>query len=614
MTKYKAPLLKEGKVFHITRNTEYELKKGEGVFSGLTLDEWKEKMREFVKWLSEQSGVMFVAAIFHDRDLYTKGDKKGQKQAVHLHILMRFENVQQQSLVRQVTQATSDENCQVVVKKSSMARYLLHISDYAIRDRKVIYNESELILYNCDYSEIITKEYWGEDGKEDELSAYRLVSPKKAQALADGIGEMIETGEVRKDKGIALYKAEAGSGWARKYRHTFKEDQQAFIDATVKKLISEGRNLTTIYLMGAGGSTKTSMAQGSLGKRFAGDDGLYPATIPGVGKTPDILGKYVDEKVLVINELSAQTLGLNEFNSTLDPKNYAAFSSRGEDKHFIGDYCFITNSISPLRFAKDTVVFDRGGKQYQDPAHPREIDKNNPDAVDKYWQVRRRLKHLIVLHRDEDEPTLVHCSIFNLRTGIKGEDGKLILDNGDHVYVGTVDYVSIPDRKPEITDAVLDDIEKMLAVDVSKQFDDVVTIEEYLEKYDMIEMAKDVLFSNFVDDVVKACKWDLLPTRFLYDLYKSYREEYYPSDEILSIQRFSGIMDVMLADGWVRKNDVHTLSKMDADEPLITEYGLDAKQRNGKFKEWRNQIFSGTNPQKIRDFERKNKYSGYVRK
>lgn len=115
-------------------------------------------------------------------------------------------------------------------------------------------------------------------------------------------------------------------------------------------------------------------------------------------------------------------------------------------------------------------------------------------------------------------------------------------------------------------------------------------------------------------------EWGLVPNQFLYALYKKWFAQTNPSGSVIAQRTFySQLASCVNADGeWENhiesdKSNVHTGNKMDADEPLITEYGLDQPDKNGTPSPWVNPKANGTNPQKKRDFVRKTKYRGILR-
>lgn len=139
-------------------------------------------------------------------------------------------------------------------------------------------------------------------------------------------------------------------------------------------------------------------------------------------------------------------------------------------------------------------------------------------------------------------------------------------------------------------------------------------LEQYREKNNpVLEFWKE-----FRDQFV----WDLLPKQFLYDLYKRWFERTNPSGTVIGQRTFfdnlnpiidmDGDWETKLGDNESVRADVH--GRMSQDEPLISEYALDQSLKNGIPSPWCNTQYGGSNPVKKRDFPRKEKYRGLLRK
>ncbi|MCR6108723.1 ATPase [Salipaludibacillus agaradhaerens] len=125
---------------------------------------------------------------------------------------------------------------------------------------------------------------------------------------------------------------------------------------------------------------------------------------------------------------------------------------------------------------------------------------------------------------------------------------------------------------------------------------------------------------DFWNELREEFQWDLVPKQFLYDLYQKWFERSNPSGTIIGQRTFfDQLSPIIDGDGeWENhigadKTNIRTGTKMDDDEPLITEYGLDKPYRNGAPSPWCNTNYNGGNVNKIRDFIRKTKYRGIVR-
>ncbi|WP_249871610.1 DNA primase family protein [Oceanobacillus saliphilus] len=114
--------------------------------------------------------------------------------------------------------------------------------------------------------------------------------------------------------------------------------------------------------------------------------------------------------------------------------------------------------------------------------------------------------------------------------------------------------------------------------------------------------------------------WDLLPTQFLYDLYLKWIMKNNPSAGPISKTKLSEQLRSVISsqgDPWgdetQSKSGVRSNGKMDDDEPLISQYGLDRVEHNGQPTDWMSPTYNGSQSQKKREFPRKTKYRGFIR-
>lgn len=127
--------------------------------------------------------------------------------------------------------------------------------------------------------------------------------------------------------------------------------------------------------------------------------------------------------------------------------------------------------------------------------------------------------------------------------------------------------------------------------------------------YDYKEMNNPVM--QFWNELHEEFQWDLLPTQFLYDLFVQWSHRNNPIGKPMGKSSFTTTLNNLLKDdpNWVVKtgqNDkVKSGNKLDADEPLITEYNLTA---------WKDKSYMGTNLRRSRQFTKAATYRGYLRK
>lgn len=172
---------------------------------------------------------------------------------------------------------------------------------------------------------------------------------------------------------------------------------------------------------------------------------------------------------------------------------------------------------------------------------------------------------------------------------------KSFTNNGERTYIKN-DYIN----RQEVLEYVL---HKALEID----FDEFIVpakSQEALEDYKEINNPV-IQFWNEMEDEFA---WDLLPTQFLFDLFVGWYKRNNPNGIVMNKRSFMDTLTTYL-DGsttWDNcfKKQVKTVNKMDADEPLITQYNLS---------NWYNEGYTGTNMQQLRRFTRLQIYRGLVR-
>lgn len=586
------------------RNHKFETDAAKGgKYPNMSEADWRQMVSDQMKAIYDSGQVEYLAYVFHDRDKVKDKDSGLILDApLHCHVFVTFKQSIEQADVMAIFQASKESNCRKADNRLGAALYMIHMSVSAREEEKIEYRTDEVVSYGVRYRDLIKDSYWKKAENDDIKS--KLVDKKDAEKLVNKLALRMSKGELRQDEAIDIMEAEAGYYWVRQYRQTFHADRLAYIERRIKDMTENGRANRNIYIMGAGGIGKSNLGR-KYGVRLADGKGLYITAPLGVGKTPDALNHYTDEMVALYNEISPRGWSLDEFLACFDLYEYAPFPSRNENKHFIGHTSLFANSLSPLRFSKDLVIYSKGGSEYQDSANKREINPNSADGLDKYWQVRRRFNNFVVLLRDALDPNIVHGYVFNLRRGMILEDGSLNNNDGTHILVGNITFDCKPDEEPSITGVTLDELERLLAINTVGMFIGVKTIDEFLEDNGIVEASEDALMTDFIEEVVNNCVWDLLPTTFLYEIYRKFRDKYYPKDDLKSRPEFAYQLDAISDDWELKENPVSTNSRMDADEILIMEWDL---------KDWQNHDFTGGNISKKIDFKRKVSYRGFVRK
>lgn len=184
---------------------------------------------------------------------------------------------------------------------------------------------------------------------------------------------------------------------------------------------------------------------------------------------------------------------------------------------------------------------------------------------------------------------------------------KSFTNNGEKTYIKS-DYIN----RKEVLEYVLNKA-------LSYEFDEYIVpavsntlMDSYKEKNNPV--------LEFWNELKDDFQWDFLPTQFLYDLYIKWFHINNPSGKVMAKRSFTDALTAVIhsqADPWEPKTEqadkTRTGKRMDADEPLITTYGLDEPSKSGRPTEWMDASYGGTSAVKRRNFKRKATYRGYLR-
>lgn len=110
---------------------------------------------------------------------------------------------------------------------------------------------------------------------------------------------------------------------------------------------------------------------------------------------------------------------------------------------------------------------------------------------------------------------------------------------------------------------------------------------------------------QFADEVFDQAAWDLLPCKFLYDLYRYWFQTNVPQGKMLSRNSFYSSLELIAPEyGWQLQDKVRSANRMDVPEMLILEY---------RVQEWMNHDYRGNDETRLAQPEVKDSYRGYVR-
>ena len=126
--------------FDVQRNFQFETHDDKGnKTSDMTESEWRKKIiseiRDYMNDGQRDDGLVEIFYAFHDLDVNDDGTSKG----LHVHFVATFFKKRSQSSAIKFFGASSVHNCQPCKSYVDSLRYLIHVSENALNDKKTIY-------------------------------------------------------------------------------------------------------------------------------------------------------------------------------------------------------------------------------------------------------------------------------------------------------------------------------------------------------------------------------------------------------------------------------------------------------------------------------------------
>lgn len=150
-----------------------------------------------------------------------------------------------------------------------------------------------------------------------------------------------------------------------------------------KRMLEEGREITTIWIFGPPGAGKTSLA-----KKYAEERGTgYFVS----GSTRDIFQRYAGQHTVILDELRPKSIGYADLLRITDPhalEHEVMAPSRYFDKALAVELIIVTSPYDPLQFYSEQV----GGMR---------PPLRSYDAIDGFGQLERRLGLVVEMQQQE---------------------------------------------------------------------------------------------------------------------------------------------------------------------------------------------------------------------
>lgn len=391
--------------FDVQRNYQFETHDDNGYqIDDITESEWRDKVTSEIKSLFDDSDIIEVFYIFHDKDINDDGTSKG----LHCHEVVTFNEGHTQSAVIKKLLASSVHNCLPCDNYTDSCRYLIHVSENALNDMKTIYDVNDVHGWKID-----------DDGEIIEITAFDFKNAmsrkttKKARkeqkkVKDNAVMQVINGNSVISDVRDSYYIDDSHNVGLSPWdfvddRGKYRIASDIWLERITEFYESHACPLTSIYIEGGGGTGKTSLAN-AIAKEFADVHGVHKVASPGRNTTFDFAGNYKGERVSIFNEFSS-AFPVEQFLSIFDPLNAMPVNSRNSDKLYFANYSIFTTSVTLEMFiyslwrpyAKanamipNTVRSKLLKSEFSEKAWLDAYMKYLPENDDKILQIRRRL-------------------------------------------------------------------------------------------------------------------------------------------------------------------------------------------------------------------------------
>lgn len=359
--------------FMLQRSYDYERQQ-----TNETEEQWKERITKELDYIYNNERVEYMLFIFHDSDLLEDGSIK----PLHVHIIIKFKSPRYMQSVATLMRVSRSQNIQQVKSYTDASRYLIHVSEKALNDKKHIYSIADVTCFNCNIVDMMQRK-----GKMKEKDT-------GLNDLTANLGKQIRDGLITKDEAeVEIVSSYGETGW-RRVRQSFDIDEEEYLRKLGKKAMIEGINRDLIYSSGPGGIGKSSTTR-LISQHFMDSRGIHKVSAGGKRLTFDFAGTYNGEKVTIANDLDSSYFHYRDFFAMFDPYEYAPSKSRNKDKHWLAKKCFITNSKPLGQWVFDLIYYSEkamqadifnGGGYAPTPA----LSKG---AIPMVWQALRRFTY-----------------------------------------------------------------------------------------------------------------------------------------------------------------------------------------------------------------------------
>lgn len=329
--------------FDVQRNYQFETHDADGnQISDITENEWRDKVTAEIRSLMD-NGATDVFYIFHDKDVNDDGTSKG----LHVHEIVTFKDNKTQTSAVKHLGASSVHNCSPCNDPIGSYRYLIHVSETALNEKKTIYDVSDVHGWKLDDDGNVIR-ITVNDFQEAMSRKNTKKARKEQKKVKDSCAVAVMSGEsvVSDVRGVYLEDTQNVGLSAVDYlqdKSLYERASDEWLTMITEFYQNHACPLTSIYISGGGGTGKTSLAN-AIARNFADSHGIHQVASPGRNTTFDFAGNYRGERVSIFNEFSS-AFPVEQFLSIFDPLNAMPVNSRNADKLYFANYSIFTTSV-----------------------------------------------------------------------------------------------------------------------------------------------------------------------------------------------------------------------------------------------------------------------------